>query len=429
MRRETLALLGGASAFKKQEELTQASRWPLFGEEEKRAACEALESSNVYGPIQALEQEFGAYMGTRFALAQNNGTSTIHAAYFAVGVEPGDEVITSAYTWHLQVSQILALHAIPVFCDVDPVNACIDPGDIEQKISRRTKAIAVVHPFGAVAPMDEILEIARRRGLAVVEDCSHAHGALYKGRKVGTIGDIGCFSLQAGKLITSIEGGVLVTDNQEYYERACLLGHYERIPKLESPEYRKYYDPEKVVAPTCFGFKYRMHPLAAAIGRVQLSHLDEWNAERRRYQVYLTEQLQGIAEGFDLPHETPGTQRTWLSFICQYYQEKMQGVPRERFIEALNAEGLPATGGRTGYLPIYWNPLYEDRSMWAKGCPFDAFYVSRKVTYDPGMCPQAEAYWQRTVGLPVLHRQASRELLDEIVGAVTKVVGNIEELE
>lgn len=425
MTSETLALLGGPKAFNRNEELSHASRWPLFGEEEKAAVMETLDSADVYTPIGSFEQEFAAYQGSRFALAQCNGTSTIHAAYFAVGVEPGDEVITSAYTWHLQVSQILTLHAIPVFCDVDPVNACIDPGDIERKLSLRTKAIAVVHPFGAIAPMDEITRIARKHGLPVIEDCSHAHGALYKGRKVGTLGDIGCFSLQAGKLMTCIEGGVLVTDNEEYYERACLLGHYERVPKLRSAQLRKYYDPEKTMAPTSFGFKYRMHPLAAAMARVQLGHLDEWNAERRRYLMYLTEHLSGIAEGFDPPHEEPGTQRTWLNFICQYYQDRMEDVPRERFIEALNAEGLPASGGRTGYLPIYWNPLYEERNMWAKGCPFDAPYVTRKVTFERGICPQAEAYWQRTVGLPILHRQASQELLDQIVEAVAKAVRNI----
>jgi dTDP-4-amino-4,6-dideoxygalactose transaminase len=405
--------------------LSHASRWPLFGEEEKAAVTETLDAKDVYSPISAFEQEFAAYEGSRFALAQNNGTSTIHAAYFSVGVEPGDEVITSAYTWHLQVSQILTLHGIPVFCDVDPVNACIDPQEIERNISPRTKAIAVVHPFGALAPMDEIMEIARSRSLPVIEDCSHAHGALYKGRKSGTIGDIGCFSLQAGKLMTCVEGGVLVTNNEEYYERACLLGHYERVPKLTSPRYRKYYDPEKAMAPSSFGFKYRIHPLAAALARVQLRHLDEWNAERRSCLTYLAEQLGGLSEGFAPPYESPGTQRTWLSFICQYYQERMDGVPRERFIEALNAEGLPASGGRTGYLPIYWNPLYEERSMWAKGYPFDAPYVSRKVAYERGMCPQAESYWQRAVGLPVLHRQATGELLDEIVEAVAKVIRNL----
>ncbi len=426
-----LALLGGSKAVTRGAELASASRWPVFTEEEKAAVCEVLEAGDVYAPIAQFEQEFAAYHNIRFALAHNNGTSAIHAAYFAVGIEPGDEVITSAYTWHLQVSQILALHAIPVFCDIDPKSACIDPTDIERKISRRTKAIAVVHPYGAIAPMDEIVSIARKHGIAVIEDCSHAHGATYKGRKAGTLGDIGCFSLQATKLMTAIEAGVLITDNEEYYDRACVLGHYERIPQLKSVKYRKYHQPEKEQAPTCFGFKYRIHPLAAAIARVQLRHLDEWTAVRRRNMGYLTEALKELeretADVFEPPYEAPGTERVWLNYICQYYADRT-GVPRERFIEALRAEGLPATGGRTGYLPVYWNPLYEERSMWAEGYPFDAPYVSRKVTYERGLCPEAERFWRRTVGLPVLHREASKELLNEIMGAVEKVLRNLASL-
>lgn len=426
--RKELALFGGPKAISRSDELARVSRWPTFTDEEKAAVCEVLESGDVYGVIAKFEQEFADYHGVSFALAHNNGTSAIHSAYFAVGVQPGDEVITSAYTWHLQVSQILALHAIPVFCDINPKSACIDPDDIKRKISKRTKAIAVVHPFGAIAPMDEIIAIAKEHGIAVIEDCSHAHGATYKGKKVGTIGDIGCFSLQASKLMTGIEAGVLITNNEEYYERACVLGHYERIPKLKSERYRKYYAPEKEQAPSCFGFKYRIHPLAAAIARVQLRHLDEWNETRRRNMGYLTQRLSEIGgEVFEPPYEAPGTKRVWLNYICQYHAEKT-GVSREKFIEALRAEGLPATGGRTGYLPVYWNPIYEERSVWAEGYPFDAPYVSRKVVYERGMCPEAERFWQRTVGLPVLHHECRQELLDEIVEAVAKVLRSLNAL-
>ncbi len=426
--KEKLALLGGPKAFTRSEELSQASRWPVFTEEEKAAVCEVLESGNVYGVISEFEQKFANYHGVRFALAHNNGTSSIHSAYFAVGVQPGDEVITSAYTWHLQVSPILSLHAIPVFCDVDRKSGCIDPDDIKRKVSKRTKAIAVVHPFGAVAPMDGIVSIAKEHGIAVIEDCSHAHGATYKGKKVGTLGDIGCFSLQASKLMTAVEAGVFITNDEEYYERACVLGHYERIPRLKSERYRKYNDPQKEQAPSCFGFKYRIHPLAAAIALVQLRHLDEWNEIRRRNMGYLTKMLSQVGgEVFEPPYEAPETKRVWLNYICQYHREKT-GVSRERFIDALRAEGLPVTGGRTGYLPVYWNPIYEERSVWAEGYPFDAPYVSRKVTYQQGMCPEAESFFKRTVGLPVLHRPCSQELLDEVVETVAKVLDSVEAL-
>lgn len=427
---EKLALLGGEKAFKRSEELASATRWPVFTDEEKKAVCEVLESENVYAPIEQFERDFAAYHGVKFALAHNNGTSSIHAALFAVGVEPGDEVITSAHTWHLQVTPIIALHAIPVFCDIEPKSACIDPSDIEKKISEHTRAIIVVHPYGAVAPMDEILSIARKHDIAVIEDCSHAHGAKYKGKKVGTIGDIGCFSLQASKLMTGIEGGVLITNNEEYYERACVLAHYERIPRLKSEKYRKY-NPGGDVAPSCFGFKYRIHPLAAAIARVQLHHLDEWNSIRRRNMTYITRAIEDakkeVGDFFDPPYEAPNTERVWLNYICQYYYDKT-GVPRDRLVEALRSEGLPVTRGRAGYLPVYWNPIYEERSVWAKGYPFDAPYVKRKITYARGMCPETEKFWLRTVGFPVIHRSVSEELLEEFVGAIVKVLRNIDSL-
>jgi len=430
MKGEKLALFGGEPAFRRKEELGRASRWPAFGEEEKEAVLEVIEKGGgCYDVIGEFEKEFASYHGVKFALAHNNGTSSIHSAYFAVGVGPGDEVIVSAHTWHLQVSQILALHGIPVFCDIDPKDATIDPEDIERKITPRTKAIAIVHPYGALAPMDEIMDVARRHNLPVIEDCSHAHGAKYKGRKAGTIGDIGCFSLQASKLMTGIEGGVMITNNEEYYERACVLGHYERIPKLKNERYRRLCQGDKVQAPSCFGFKYRIHPLSAAMARVQLRHLDERNSVRRENMVYLTESLKGISDAFEPAYEAPGTERLWLNYICQYHADRAGGVPRDKFIKALAAEGLPVTLGRVGYVPVYWNPLYEERiSMWGEGYPFDAPYVSRKVVYRRGDCPRAESYVNRTIGLPVLHHPCDKGLIDEMAGAVAKVLHNIDQL-
>jgi perosamine synthetase len=426
MSANTLALLGGPKAITRTEELARVARWPIFGEEEQARVLEVLSAADVYAENGRFEEEFKAYTGARFAIAQNNGTSTLHAAYFAAGVGPGDEVITAPYTWHLQVSPILALHALPVFVDIDPASGCIDPAQIEAKLSPRTKAIAVLHAFGAVAPMDEIMAIARRHGLPVIEDCSHAHGATYKGLSVGTLGDIGCFSLQGSKLMTAIEGGVLITDNAEYYERVCLLAHYERLPRLSSEQHRRFYDPTEEMAPTCFGFKYRMHPLAAALARVQLQHLEENNAVRRRNMGRLTRELARLEPVITPAYERLDAKRIWLNYIAQYHGEAMTGVSRDRFVEALRAEGLPASSGRVGYLPIYWNPLYEERvGMWADGAPFDGPAVTHRVNYQRGDCPEAEAIWRRSIGLPMLHQPCSDELLTEIVAAVEKTVRHL----
>lgn len=418
---DRLALHGGPKTVTLTEAMKAANRWPNISELEKAAVLEAMSGSDPYQPIPQLEKEFAEWIGATYALAQNNGSSTLQSAYFAVGVEPGDEVICPAFTWHLSVSQILTLHAIPVFCDIDPVTACIDPEDIRRKITPQTKAINVLHPFGAVAPMDEIMAIARERNLPVIEDCSHAHGARYKGRLVGSIGDIGCFSLQAGKLLTAIEGGLMVTNNQEYYERAILLGHYERVPHLKLEKYRKYYPPYPN-APTSFGYKYRMHPWAAACALVQLHRLDELNGYRRHNLEFITRGLQAIDSALQPIPETPGTERTWLNYICHYFPERLGGISRERFVEALLAEGVPASAGRVGYVPVYWNPLYTERNMWAEGIPFDGPAVKRKVIYQTGDCPEAERIWQRTVGLPSFPNVCPEALLEQTVDAIRKVV-------
>jgi len=429
MKNEKLALLGGAPAFTLKQELSNATRWPVFGDEEKQAVLELLEGGKgTYAPIDEFESAFAEYHGTKYVLAHNNGTSAIHSAYFAVGVGPGDEVIVPAYTWQLQVAQILTLHGVPVFCDVDPQDATIDPNEIERKITPRTKVIAILHPYGAVAPMDDIMEIARKHGLPVIEDCSHAHGATYKGKKVGTIGDIGCFSLQASKLMTAVEGGALITNNEEYYERGCVLGHYERIPKLNSEKYSRFHRPGKLQAPSCFGFKYRIHPIAAALALVQLKHLDEWNAVRRHNMGYLSEALSKISEAFEPAYERPHTERLWLSYLCSFHSERAGGVSGEKFAEALKAEGLPATGN-AGYFPAYWNPIYEERvSMWGEGYPFDSPAVKDRVEYRRGDCPQAEELYKRTIGLPVLHHPCDQSLLDAIVETIAKVLRNIDQL-
>jgi dTDP-4-amino-4,6-dideoxygalactose transaminase len=158
-----------------------------------------------------------------------NGTATLHSAYFAVGVGPGKEVIVPSYTWHATATPVLQCGATPVFCDIDPRSLNADPDDIERRITERTQAICVVHVWGNPAEMDRIMEIANRYKIKVIEDCWHAHGAVYKGKSVGTWGDIGCFSLNCGKAVDAGEGGVAVTDDPVLFDHMLLLGHFGRI--------------------------------------------------------------------------------------------------------------------------------------------------------------------------------------------------------
>ncbi len=417
-----LALLGGPKAIRDEPAVRQASRWPIFSEEAKKAVWDTLEQPDLYQVIRELEEAFAAYHDVPFALAHCNGTSSLYTAYFAVGVGPGDEVIAPAYTWHLEVEPILALGAVPVFCDVDPRDGCADPDDIRRKVGPRTKAISVAHIFGAVAQMDQIMKIAKERNIAVIEDCSHAHGATFDGQKVGTIGDIGCFSLQASKLMTAIEGGIFITKNQHYYERACVLGHYERIRSLTDPDLRKYADPEKEQAPACLGYKFRIHPLGAAIALVQLRHLDETNQIRDANMRCLCRIIEEVGDGIlTPPYERKRTQRVWFEFHCRYHEEAA-GVPRQLFIQALRAEGLPVSKGRAGYLPVYWNPLYYEYSSWGKKEPVRQFWSHPTASYSPGMCPVAETLWRSLIQFPVFHRPLPDGTLNQVGEAIAKVI-------
>jgi len=411
-----LALKGGSKAITLDD--TEALKWPLIGDEEINAVINLLKKGelSISEETYAFEKEFADYLGVKYALAHNNGTAAIHAAFFAVGVGPGDEVIAPSYTYWATVMPILSCNAIPVFAEIDPKNLCLDPDDVKKKITPQTKAIIVVHLWGMPAEMDELLEIAQENNIALIEDASHAHGAEYKGRKVGGIGDIGCFSLQTSKLMIGGEGGILVTNNKEYYERAVLLGHYERIPKL-SVKYRKY-------AYTGFGWKYRISPLAAAIARIQLRHLDERNAKRNRNLEYLDRELNKI-KGIETFETPPYVKRVYYEYRIKFNPEELGGIPREKIIEALQAEGAKVSEER--YPLLHLQPVFKERNIYGKGCPFDCPHVKKRIYYKKGDLPVTEMLHERLLRLPAFPN-AEKALLDQYVDAFRKVTENIDKL-
>ncbi len=400
-------------------------------EEEVRVVTELLHKNEISGgslTVKNLEKEWAEYIGTKYCLAQNNGTSTLHAAYFAVGIEPGDEVITPVFTWHLGVTPILATHGIPVFCDCDPLTLNIDPTKIEERITSKTKAIAVTHVYGHPVDMDPIMKIAKEHHLAIIEDASHAHGAEYKGKKIGSIGDISCFSLQGSKLMTGGEAGLLVTDNLEYYERAIMLGHYERIPSLTLEKYQRYKTTESI-PPMHYGFKYRIHPFAAGMARIQFKYLEHRNELERKNCEYLGKGLTEI-RGFNPPYIAPyATKVTWLNYLARFYPDKFEGVSRERIIKALQAEGVPAGTGRAGYIPLHLQPLIQEQDMYGKGCPWKCQYANPQKVYKAGDFPVAEKVYKERIMLPTFRDTTyDTELLDEYLEAFRKITENIDEL-
>lgn len=357
---ESLALLGGPVAVHKTKQELRARPVPEKAYETIRHLLDNDEIS-ASPLVKEFEQRFADYIGVKYGLGVCNGTTSIQAALFAVGIKPRDEVIVPSFTFWASAGPIIANGAFPVFADVDIETHTILPESIEKAITEKTRAIVVVHVWGNPCDMDAIMAIAKKHDLKVIEDCSHAHGAMYKGRKVGSFGDIGCFSMQATKVLSAGEGGMLVTNSLEYLERATALGHYERCSKLgEASPYQRY-------RLTGFGFKHRIAPLSVAVADANMDRLDELNEIRyqngRRLEALLS----------DLPFlsfqkEYDGAKRVYAYHYARYLPEKLGGLKLATFLEALVEEGVAC--GSCGYGKLHLSPLYNREGEFGKEYPF-----------------------------------------------------------
>ncbi len=409
---EKLALRGGSPAVDADQD--RYFRWPLTGDEEV-AAAEALIRSgelSISETTRLFEEEFAAYVGRRHGLATNNGTAAIHSSYFAAGIGPGDEVLAPTYTFWGSVMEIFWCGGVPVLCDCEEDTLGIDPEDMERRITDRTRAVVIVHLWGLPSKVEEIRDVAHRHGLKVIEDASHAHGAAYRGRKIGALGDIGAFSLQTSKLMAAGEGGILVTDDDEVLERATTLGHYERVKSL-SDRYSRY-------AKTAFGFKYRMHPLAAAIARVQLRKLDTMNAVRDANVNRLAATLEGL--GIDTYRGAPDVDRRHYEWVVRYRPERFSDVPVDRFVEALNAEGARVSANR--YARLHDQPLFRELRAGGGNLPPQLRHAAGGDRYDPESFPVANRVVDNLIRIPVATVPAE-ELMDRYAAAFRKVAAAI----
>ena len=345
-----LALLGGPKAVTLDKRRFAV---PPVSEEAIAAVVELMRKgeTSISPSVAEFEREFAEYVGCEYGLALTSGTAALQTALFAVGVGPGDEVIVPSFTFLTTATTVPAMGGITVFADVDRDTMTLDPADIERKITGRTRAIVVCHVWGNPADMESILELARSRGIAVIEDCSHAHGATWQGKKVGSIGDVGCFSCQGSKLIAAGEGGVLTTNDRDLYERAIVMGRPEKRAEIrEDSEIKRF-------AFTGLGFKYRPHPLGIAIAREQLHHLDEMNEIRDRNGAVLDAGLADVADV--VPQRVlPGCRRVYNSHCMRYDPDKLGGVSVETFLRALAAEGVGI--GRMRYGHLHGNPLFTE---------------------------------------------------------------------
>ncbi len=416
--KRTLAIFGGPKTVT----IEQAPllRWPQIGLEEVEVILQVLQMgqmsvTNRSGIVAQLEDDFATYEGVQFALARNSGTAALHCAYFAVGIGFGDEVIVPSYTWLATVTPLLHLGAVPVFAEINPQTLTLDPEDIARKITPHTKAIVPVHMWGHPADMDAINAIARAHGLKVIEDASHAHGSLYKGRETGTLGDIGCFSLQASKAMTAGEGGILVTNQRDYYERAMLLSQSPgRLhQELTDPRLRRF-------AETGLGLKYRIHGLAAAIADVQLKKLDRLNAIRNANHDRLTHQLADLP-GITPPYTAPDCYRgAYYEYRLLYDPHPFGGLPVADFITRLQAEGVRCSAER--YALQHLQPLYSDQVLFEEGLPWGLKLPRRRIYNHPGDLLVTETIVPRLIALPAFPNPGSEVLIDQYAAAIQKVV-------
>ena len=406
-----LAINGGAKIINR----PLGKKWPIFDEREEQAVLEVLHSGiwwrggyrgEEQGKVSTLENTFAAYQDAQYGVAVTNGTTALECALKATGVGVGDEVIVPALTFVASATAIALVNGIPVFVDVDPTTFNIDPDALEAAITARTKAAVVVHNGGYPADMDRIHAIAQARGITIIEDAAHAHGSEWRGKRVGALSGLGTFSFQAFKALTAGEGGMVITNDQELAEKAFSFHNIGRIPG------RPFYEFHRLAS------NLRMTEWQAAILLAQLSRFDEQVATRERNARYLARGLQEIEGVAPIQRDERVTRWSFYYWNFLYDQAAFDGVPRDRFLDAVRAEGAPVNVGAHGR-PIYHNPIFETMSSIA-GVPVDFREVD---------CPQAEhIYANVALSLPHAAFLGEQEDMDLILAAIRKVRANVSEL-
>lgn len=401
----SLALLGGTPAVPHPDSDPSLFRWPIVTAEDEQAVLEVLRAGAMSGldVTRRFEEEFAAWTGVRHALGHCNGTAALLSAFWACGVGAGDEILCPSMTYWASAAPALSLGATVHFTDIDPDTLCIDPADIEHRIGPATRAIVVVHYAGHPCDMDAILPIARRHGLRVIEDVSHAQGSLYKGRFCGTLGDVAAMSLMSGKSFAVGEAGLLLTSDPALYERAVAFSHYERTggpSRFAQAESAVHGDLARFKGLPIGGHKHRMNQCCSAMGRVQLKAYPGRIAEIQRAMNRFWDLLEGVPglKAHRPPAESGSTMGGWYFPRGLYRAGELGGLPIARFCEAVRAEGVACAPGAN--FPLHTHPVFHEADLFHQGRPTALAFGQRDVRQGPGTLPHAERVPDTVFGVP-----------------------------
>ncbi|MBU4211580.1 MAG: DegT/DnrJ/EryC1/StrS family aminotransferase [Verrucomicrobia bacterium] len=418
-----LAIAGGNP------ELSRADykNWPIITTDDRKYVDEVLDTGIVCGATapqcKKLEEEWARYVGAKYCLTTCSGTAALHMALAAAGVGPGDEVITAAFTFLASGSCALHQNAVPIFVDIDPRTYCMDPAKLEAAITERTKVIIPVHIQGLPADMDSILKIARKHKLFVLEDAAQAHGATYKGRKVGTFGDAAEFSLNALKNLCGGEGGLLVTNDEDILKKASLVRCFG--DEVDEISHRRKYNA------SILGYMYRNQELPAALARGQLKHLDANNDVRIANADYLTREL-GKIPGVIPPYCPPDCKHVYFMYNVRF-NPQAAGVkcePRRFRIaveKALFKEGMQV--GQWQTMPVPAQDLFQSKLGYgATGFPWSVNEAKGiKYDYSLDQYPVSQMLCDTYTVVHGIHPPNGRELMGKIVGVFQKVFQNLDQ--
>ena len=361
-------------------------------QDDVQAVVDVLRSDYLTtGPkIAEFEKMVADYVGAKYAVAISNGTSALHAACFAAGIQAGDEVITTPLTFAASSNCVLYCGGTPVFADVDPKTYNIDPEDIRRKITDKTKAIIAVHLAGQPCDMDEIHKIAKEHDLLVIEDGAHALGSVYKGKKIGTLSDMTTFSFHPVKPITTGEGGMIVTDNKEFYQKMMLFRSHgitrdeNLMTRNDGPWFYQQLD---------LGYNYRITDIQCALGCSQMKKLDRFLARRKEIVAHYNEAF-ADCENIVTPYQLPETESGWHLYIVQ-----VKNCDRRKVFETLREQGIAVN---VHYIPVYMHPYYQEHG------------------YKDVHCKNAEEVYSHIISLP-LYPALTSEQQKFVIGRVREI--------